>query len=381
MNSVNHGRYFLEREDTVLLYFARNYGLFERRSVSKLHIVSGSLGMESARRYESSMYYKASFAQKELSEGKEDATSSGQEASKGEIIDLQERVESMRSRGDLVREKSDKSLEEFRYKMIEYIYRLLFGEKRERELTDGWEDAPLESNIHANANEYTLVPVERVIYSSEYYRHEEEATSFSTQGIVKTADGREISINVDVTMSRSFTEYMKEELKVQSFQKVYDPLVINFGGSTAKLTEQKFFFDIDMDGKQDEIARLHSDSGYLALDKNLDGIINDGSELFGPQSGDGFGELAKYDEDGNGWIDEGDSVWNHLKIWCQNKDGTGTLYRLADKNVGAICLQNVQTQFSLNDRKNCEQGYIRSSGVFLFETGQAGTMQHLDLVQ
>ena len=111
MNSVNHGRYFLEREDTVLLYFARNYGLFERRSVSKLHIVSGSLGMESARRYESSMYYKASFAQKELSEGKEDATPSGQEASKGEIIDLQERVESMRSRGDLVREKSDKSLE------------------------------------------------------------------------------------------------------------------------------------------------------------------------------------------------------------------------------------------------------------------------------
>ena len=336
-----------------------------------MHIISGNLGMESARRYESSMYYRASFTQKELNEDKEDAAASGQEASKGEVIDLKERVESMRSRGDLVREKSDKSVEEFRYKMIEYIYRLLFGEKREKEL----------SNIHANANEYTLVPVEKVIYSSEYYHQETETTSFSTTGVVKTADGREISINVDVRMSRSFTQYVKEELKIQSFQKVYDPLVINFGGDVAKLTDQKFFFDIDMDGKEDSIARLGRGSGYLALDKDENGVIDDGSELFGPKSGDGFGELAEYDEDGNGWIDEGDSIWEHLKIWCQNEDGTGTLYRLSDKNVGAICLQNVQTQFSLKDAKNCELGYLRSSGVFLFETGQAGCVQHLDLVQ
>lgn len=346
-----------------------------------MHIVSGNLGMESARRYESLTYYKASYGQKELNEGNEDTAAAQEEASEGEVIDLQERLESMRSRGDLIREKSEKAIEDFRHKMIEYIYRLLFGGERAEKLREEWEDVPLESNIHANAGEYTLVPVERVIYSSEYYRHEEETTSFSTKGIVKTADGREISINVDVTMSRSFTEHVKEELKVQSLQKVYDPLVINFSGSTARLTDQKFFFDIDMDGKKDSVARLHSDSGYLALDKNGDGIINDGSELFGPQSGDGFGELAKYDEDGNGWIDEGDSIWSRLKIWCQNEDGTATLYRLADKNVGAICLQNAQTQFSLKDVKNCEQGYIRSSGVFLFETGQAGTVQHLDLVQ
>lgn len=346
-----------------------------------MHIVSSNLGMESVRRYESSSYYKASFGQTELNEGNREAETSNKEASKDEIIDLQERVESMRSRGSLVRDKSDRALEDFRNKMVKYIYELLFGKERADRLSDKWEDAPLESNIHANANEYTLVPVEKVIYSSEYYHHEEETTSFSTRGIVKTADGREISVNVDVTMSRSFTEYAKEELKIMSYQKVYDPLVINFSGSTAKLTDQKFFFDIDMDGKKDDIARLDSGSGYLALDKNKDGIIGDGSELFGPKSGDGFGELADYDEDGNGWIDEGDSIWNHLKIWCQNEDGTSTLYRLSDKNVGAICLQNTKTQFSLNDVKNCELGYIRSSGVFLFETGQAGTIQHLDLVQ
>ncbi len=346
-----------------------------------MHIVSGSLGMESARRYSSSSYYKASFGQTELKEDKEEKEASGKEASKNEIIDLQERVESMRSRGSLLRNKSESTVEEFRNKMIRYIYELLFGKERADKLTEEWEDTPIESNIHANANEYTLVPVERVIYSSEYYYHEEETTSFSTQGIVKTADGREISINVDVTMSRSFTQYVKEELKVQALEKVYDPLVINFAGNTAQLTDQKFFFDIDMDGRTDELARLGSGSGYLALDKNQDGVINDGSELFGPKSGDGFGDLAEYDEDGNGWIDEGDSIWQHLKIWCQNEDGTSTLYRLSDKNVGAICLQNTKTQYSLTDKKNCELGYIRASGVFLFETGEAGTVQHLDLVQ
>ncbi|MBQ8823326.1 MAG: hypothetical protein IJZ82_11840 [Lachnospiraceae bacterium] len=346
-----------------------------------MHIVSGNLGMESARRYSSSSYYKASFGQTELKEDKEEAQASGKEASKNEIIDLQERVESMRSRGNLLRDKSDSSVEEFRNRMVKYIYELLFGKERAEKLSEELEDTPLESNIHANANEYTLVPVERIIYSSEYYYHEEETTSFSTQGIVKTADGREISINVDVTMSRSFTEYVKEELKVQSYEKVYDPLVINFSGNTAKLTDQKFFFDIDMDGKQDEIARLGSGSGYLALDKNHDGVINDGSELFGPKSGDGFGDLSEYDEDGNGWIDEGDSIWQYLKIWCQNEDGTSTLYRLSDKNVGAICLQNTKTQYTLADQKNCELGYIRASGVFLFETGEVGTVQHLDLVQ
>ena len=346
-----------------------------------MHIVSSNLGMESARRYQSSSYYKASFGQKELKEDSAERKASNQEASKEDIIDLQEYAERMRSRGDLIREKSDKTVEDFRNRMVKYIYELLFGKERADRLSDEWEDTPLESNIHANANEYTLVPVEKVIFSSEYYYHEEETTSFSTQGIVKTADGREISINVDVTMSRSFTEYAKEELKIKSFQKVYDPLVINFSGSTAKLTDQKFYFDIDMDGEKDEIARLGNGSGYLALDKNNDGSINDGSELFGPESGDGFGDLAEYDEDGNGWIDEGDSIWERLQIWCQNADGTSTLYRLKDKNVGAICLQNTKTQFSLKDAKNCEQGYIRSSGVFLFETGEAGTVQHLDLVQ
>lgn len=63
----------------------------------------------------------------------------------------------------------------------------------------------------------------------------------------------------------------------------------------ASLTERDFAFDIDLDGHADQIAFVGTGSGFLALDRNGDGEINDGSELFGPESGDGFAELAAYD--------------------------------------------------------------------------------------
>jgi hypothetical protein len=141
-------------------------------------------------------------------------------------------------------------------------------------------------------------------------------------------------------------------------------------------------FDLDSDGEKDSISVLNSDSGYLSLDLNGDGIINDGSELFGTKSGDGFSDLAAYDEDGNGWIDEADSIFNRLKITVMDADGNQTLYSLKDKGVRAICLKRVETDFSLKSLKdNRTNGMIRETGFFLFESGKAGTVQHLDLVR
>ena len=205
--------------------------------------------------------------------------------------------------------------------------------------------------------------------------------SLTSVGTVRTADGREISFNVDLAMSRSFTQVYKHEMNLAALQKTCDPLVINFDAGSASLSDQKFLFDVDADGEKDSISMLGAGSGYLALDKNGDGVINDGSELFGPQSGNGFQDLAAYDEDGNGWIDEGDSIWSKLKIWCKNPDGTDSLYSLSEKGVGAICLQNASTDFALKGNENKDNGYIRSTGIFLYENGNVGTVQHLDLAQ
>ncbi|MCM1185108.1 MAG: hypothetical protein NC251_02510 [Lachnoclostridium sp.] len=217
-------------------------------------------------------------------------------------------------------------------------------------------------------------------YTQETFSVEAEDTAFSTVGTVRTSDGREINFNVNVGMSREFQEYYRDDLEMAQFS-LCDPLVINMDTDVAELSDQTFYFDIDADGELDEISGLGSGSGYLALDKNGDGVINDGSELFGTASGNGFADLAKYDEDGNGWIDENDAIWSKLKIWTKDENGKDVLYRLADKGVGAICLQNASTDFTLKGDSGQTQGVIRNTGVFLYENGNVGTIQHVDVAK
>ena len=218
--------------------------------------------------------------------------------------------------------------------------------------------------------------IKHVVKSS--FVAEVENTAFSTNGVARTADGREISFNVELEMSRSFMAV--NESYVQSIEILRDPLVINLGSEVASLSDQKFYFDIDADGKMDEISYLEGNSGFLALDKNNDGEINDGSELFGTKSGDGFKDLAMYDEDGNGWIDEADSVFDNLKIWTKNSDGTDSLIAIGKAGVGAVYLGSATTQFSINSLDdNSTNGVIQKTGVFLKENGSVGTIQHIDL--
>ncbi len=210
---------------------------------------------------------------------------------------------------------------------------------------------------------------------------EQEKTSFSTSGKVITKDGREIEFGIDMKMSRSFAEYYEERQKT-SKPKFCDPLVINLDADISGLSDQKFFFDIDNDGILDRISQLSSGSGYLALDKNGDGKINDGGELFGTKSGNGFADLAAYDDDGNGWIDEDDEIFDKLLIWAKDENGKDVLYHLKDKGVGAICLSSAATEFALNSSQtNATNGVIRRTGMFLFESGNVGTVQHIDLAK
>ncbi|HEX3048490.1 MAG TPA: hypothetical protein VHY08_27320 [Bacillota bacterium] len=209
----------------------------------------------------------------------------------------------------------------------------------------------------------------------ETYR-ESEQTSFKAGGVIKTADGKEIDFSVDLNMSREFASDKVTILE----QKLSDPLVINFDGPVAALTDTKFSFDLDNDGALDQISFLKSGSGFLALDQNQDGVINNGGELFGTASGNGFADLLKYDSDQNGWIDENDSIYEKLRIWTKDENGQDVLFALGQKGIGAIYLGNVDTQFSYKEAANQTQGQVHRTGVFLKEDGTAGTVQQIDLV-
>ncbi|MDL2237036.1 hypothetical protein LJC56_04295 [Christensenellaceae bacterium OttesenSCG-928-K19] len=212
---------------------------------------------------------------------------------------------------------------------------------------------------------------------SEHFQHESETTTYQAQGQIKTADGQTLSVDVNLNMSRSFTSYTKTSVELKS--KLVDPLVINYTGNAASLSGERFSFDLDVDGQMDQIHFAGEGSGFLALDKNNDGKINDGSELFGPSSGSGFGELRAYDKDGNGWIDENDDVFEQLVVWTKDKEGNDVMYKLKDLDIGAIYLGDTATEFSINDGDNSNKGVVRSTSFFLKENGGAGTVQHIDL--
>lgn len=207
---------------------------------------------------------------------------------------------------------------------------------------------------------------------------EYEDTTFASFGQVRTADGRSINFNIEFSMSRAFTEKFNS-ISVEEMI-VCDPLIINLNDNNVSVTDQKYRFDLDADGKEEEISFAGKGSGFLALDKNHDGRINDGTELFGTKSGDGFGDLAAYDEDGNGWIDENDSVYNDLKVWMKDDEGNDRLVSIKKADVGAIYLGSAETQFNLNNEENKTNGVLRKTGVFLHESdGRVGTVSHVDL--
>ncbi len=209
-------------------------------------------------------------------------------------------------------------------------------------------------------------------------RHGEiEATAFHSEGVINTADGKQIRFEVDLTMTRQFME--ENSLQIRMGDALKDPLVVNFSGNAAQLSGTKFFFDLDSDGTEDPVSLLQPGSGFLALDGNGDGVVNNGSELFGPSTGNGFAELARHDEDGNGWIDENDSIYDRLRIWTRDKEGNDTLLALGQVGVGAIYLQSVDTPFALKDGTNDLLGQVRATGIYANDDGTVGTLQQVDI--
>ena len=217
-----------------------------------------------------------------------------------------------------------------------------------------------------------------LIYDKSMSFFESESSFFSAEGTINTQDGQSLNFSVSLSMSRSFYLETSTRLQIGEQPKV-DPLVINFEGNAAELSTTTFQFDIDANGSLDQIATLKSNSGMLALDKNQDGQVNDGSELFGAKTGDGFSELAVYDEDQNNFIDEADSIYQKLRIWQRHADGSQQLIGLGEKNIGAIYLGHLTTPFQLKAENNNQSlGEVASSGIYLKETGEVGTLQQIN---
>ena len=134
------------------------------------------------------------------------------------------------------------------------------------------------------------------------------------------------------------------------------PLVLDLDGDGIELTSLEgntAFFDVDVNGFAEATGWVAPDDGLLALDVDGDGKIDDGSELFGDQTGydHGFLALAANDSSGDGVIDASDAVFDDLLIWQDaNSDGISQadeLRGLADVGITSISLGATATDYEV----------------------------------
>ncbi len=228
------------------------------------------------------------------------------------------------------------------------------------------DETPLKTPTPAATAKLQFLAVEKV--------SESEQCSFAANGKVCLADGSSRQFSVDYQLSRE-TEITRA-MGAEWFD-LQDPLVLDFGVPTAQLNEKSVEFDLDNDGQKEWMRMPDASSAFLFFDRNRNGVADNGSELFGPKSGQGFTELAALDEDHNGWIDEGDGAFKDLKLWQAVLHGDG-VQTLAQAGVGALALASVSTEFSLKEQDDL-LGQIRASSVWLGEQNGAGVVRQIDL--
>ena len=239
-----------------------------------------------------------------------------------------------------------------------------------------FDDASLDTTSEAAASAPDT-DIERdsvTLRAVQEYREHEQVT-FAAQGVIQTEDGQQISVQINLAMQRSVVERSSLELTVGGAPQLKDPLVINFNGRAAELTQDRFEFDLDADGVLDHIPGLAGGHALVVIDRNGNGRIDDGREVLGALSGDAYGDLRKLDDDGNGFVDAGDAAFDQLGLW---RPGEDDIQALKNSVVGALSTDSAATLFQLTDEARELAGQLRRTGVWVGDNGQAGTVQQLD---
>ncbi len=135
----------------------------------------------------------------------------------------------------------------------------------------------------------------------------------------------------------------------------YDPLILDLDGDgveVTSITTQAVYWDFDRDGLAEASAWVAPDDGFLALDRNGDGLINDQAELFGTANMDGFLILSDLDSNADGIINASDTDFADLLVWVDaNTDGVsqaGELYSLGDLGITSIDLDYTAVNYEIN---------------------------------
>lgn len=176
--------------------------------------------------------------------------------------------------------------------------------------------------------------------------------------------------------SQAFVEVIQQrelqlQVNIQPEPQKTDPLALDLAsnGFHTRGLNDSISFDLDGDGQLERISAPSGDDALLALDRNGNGRIDNGRELFGDQHGanNGFVELSKFDDNQDGRIDAQDAVFSRLSLLRFDQFGQQHSQSLSDAGVSAIDLraQNVKQALGAYDE-------IAQLGHFEFSDGRSG---------
>lgn len=178
-----------------------------------------------------------------------------------------------------------------------------------------------------------------------------------------------------------------------------DPLVLDLDGDGIETTSPSdgstVLFDLDDDGVKSGTGWIKPDDGWLVLDRNGNGAIDSGRELFGvdtiKQDGtkavDGFDALKDLDENNDGMFTVSDSKFQEVRVWRDlNQDGIsqeGELISLDEAGIVSIAVsgENIRTDLGNGNIQTAVGSYIRTDGHAGSIGATSSSVANLDLLQ
>ncbi|MDB0544522.1 hypothetical protein LBW62_25100, partial [Ralstonia solanacearum] len=174
-----------------------------------------------------------------------------------------------------------------------------------------------------------------------------------------------------------------------------DPLTLDLDGDgleTLSAAASGVLFDHDGDGMKNGTGWVGSDDGFLVLDRNGNGNIDNGIELFGDstplssggKASDGFSALRDQDTNSDGVVDKLDLNWDKLRVWRDlNQDGIsqpGELFTLDELGIVSFKTQpQANSQVLVDGNRIADLGsYTRADGRSM-TVGDVGEMADIDL--
>lgn len=163
-------------------------------------------------------------------------------------------------------------------------------------------------------------------------------------------------------------------------EKVTSPIIIDLNGDGVKTVDidlNKIYFDLDNNQFAEKTGWVDANDGILVLDRNENGKIDSGAELFGnytvladgSKAKNGFEALKELDSNGDGLLNSADTLWNGLRIW-QDSNSNGKLDAGELKTLTEVGLKSIDLNYKDIDQTDAQGNQHKQTTTVSWEDGR-----------